>query len=504
METLLSLAALASRVGARRAGLRDGMWAGFAQGLAALGPARRACDPPLALECALPPGMEDALCVAGELAASDAARAALDAHYTRSMPGLLARQLFSRGGADERLFSARLSLSRLPRVREALESLWALVAGAGLPCRETLGAATPQALFAARPTLAHLYAGAHFGRSMPMLYAYPGDLLPAAWAGRTPEEYVDARFAGPLAHELAHLLPLDPALVPAPGNLHEALAAWIGSEAFPAQLWPAPPDPGAADEPARRGGEDALPGGAFYASVGGWVARAIGPRNALRAQAGALDLESVEEGLGPACAQALRLRGWLPYLESGAPHLLADTFRVDRWWKLIDLHRDPALAARFDEEQVRPLFAARPPPGPGLVARLDAWLDALEWPDLPAWREAPDAASGAAAQDRALLARACRALAVRTVRTGASFRAQRTALPPWPEAPRGPRVLGEGPLRLEVRRGLLRSAHPGPDAVGALPEHPVPPSLCAAWARAGFDEVRGDAQGLPRPPSPVC
>src|SRR5205823_1529520 len=183
---------------------------------------------------------------------------------------------------------------------QGLHALFALVADAGLDCAAALGAATPEALLDLRPTLGDLYAGCHFGRSMPMLYAYPGDLAAEAWAGRSAEALIDARYVGPLVHELSHLHPRDPALVPAPANLHEALAAWIGSRAWPAQIFPA------------EGEEDALPGGAFFASVGGWLARSLGREGAVRAQAGALDLASAEEGLGPDCAAPLRLYGFLP------------------------------------------------------------------------------------------------------------------------------------------------------------------------------------------------
>lgn len=448
-----SIFALADSVLARRASLSAGVRRGYQAALLSM-PLRE--GPALAPE--IPPGMLDALVVAGLLRPSES----LDRHYQDAMPGLLAVQLRGAGVAEEPLFSAPLELLRMPRLRAGLEALFSLVARAGVSCTEALGAATPDALVAAHPTLGHLFASCHFGRSMPMLYAYPGDLLPEAWAGRSALDFIEARYVGPLVHELSHLHARDPLLVPAPANMHEGLAAWIGSEAWPAQLWPAPGD------------EDALPGGAFFAALGGFLAHAIGSEGAIRAQAGLLDLR---DALGAPCAEALRLYGWLTFLETGAPHLLSDAFAPGRFWKLIDLHRDPALARELHERLAAPLLAAPPPPGTPLKASWDSFLDSIPWSSLPAWRDAPCAA------DRALALRAVRALEVRSVLVGLSFRANRCAPP--------------GPLLLDVANAELRAPFEGPDAVGAPPVHPYPPALCAELARAGHAQVEFDPRSLP-------
>lgn len=435
IEPLLSVA---DRVVARRAELQAAIARGYHDALRSLGPLR---DGPR-IEAQLPPGMLEAL-VAAELVGRGAK--ALESHYCRLMPAQLAAQLRGRGAAEATLFSARLDLRRLGRLREGLHRLFALVADAGLGCAATLGAATPEALVAARPTLAELYAGCHFGRSMPMLYAYRGDLADEALRGRSGEELIDARYVGPLVHELSHLHPLDPQLVPAPANLHESLAAWLGSTAWPATIWPA------------AGEEDALPGGAFFASVGCWVARALSPRGAIRAQAGALDLASAEEGLGPDAVPALRLYGFLPFLDTGATHLLSDAFRPDRWWKLIDLHRDPALRERLHAEVVRPLLRDGPPsPGVKVQPIWDAHLDAQPLWALPAAREGPSAA------DRELAELARKALLARTSRRGLRFASARADLT----------------LSLDKETCWLSSDAPGPDALGAPTRHPYPPSLC--------------------------
>ena len=410
----------------RREELQAAARRGYARAVAALPRTRDATDP--AIE--IPPGQLDAL-VAAELARPEA-RPALEAHYCVTMPAMLAAQLRRAGGAEERLFGARVDLRRTPRLRAGLDALFSLVAGAGLQCGDALGAATPAALVDGR-TWGEIYAGCHFGRSMPMLYAYPGDLVET---DRDPLDWIDARYVGPLVHELSHFRTSDP---PAPANVHEALAAFIGSEAWPGQMWPEP------------GAEDALPGGAYFAAVGGWLARAIGEREVLQVQAGRLDLR---HALGAPCAEALRLYGFLPFLETGAPHLLSDAFHPGRWWKLVDLHRDPALAKEFQETHVAPLLET----GRGRQSDWDAALDTLDWQALLAWRDEPREI------DRKLAARAERALQVRTVRRGLTFRAERASPP--------------GPLRLDHQRCELVAPWPGPDAVGAPGLHPYPPPLC--------------------------
>ncbi len=371
------------------------------------------------------PGMLDAI-VAAELVRPQA-RAVLEQHYCVTMPALLRDQL------NGRLFGVALSLSRMPRLRAALEALFAIVADAGLSCEECLGAAMPAALIGGR-TLGEVYSRCHFGRSMPMLYA---SAMPD---GVDPVEWIDSRLVGPLVHELSHLLTEAP---PGPANVHESLAAWIGSEAWPAQIWP------------EEGAFDAIPGTAYFAAVGGWIARALGPREALRVQAGVLDLR---DALGPACAEALRLYGFLPFLATGAPHLLADAFHPARWWKLIDLHRDPSLAREFQARHVVPLLAGDP------SGDWDVALDALSWRDLPAFRDVPNAI------DRNLARRAEQAMRVRAVRRGLSFATER-ADPP-------------GAVVLDRDACELRAPWPGADAIGAPAVFPWPPALAArieAW-----------------------
>ncbi|HYS10294.1 MAG TPA: hypothetical protein VEP66_16250 [Myxococcales bacterium] len=379
----------------------------------------------------LAPGMLDSL-VAAELL-RPAARTGLLAHYGSSMPAMRARQLEGKGEPERKVFGEPLRLDLMPRLSAALDALFASVADAGLSCGTCLGAATPRELVEGR-TLSEVYARCHFGGSMPMLYAYPADLDGAA--GREPLAFVDARLVGPLIHELSHFHTERP---PAPPNVHEALAAWIGNEAWPAQVWP-------------DGSGDSIAGAAYFAALGGFIARRLGEREALHVQAGELDLR---DALGPACAEALRVYGFLPFLESGAPHFLSDAFHPGRWWKLIDLHRDRARARELYESLVAPVIAG----GAATQKDWDRALDALRWRDLPAWNDPP------CAVDHRLAALAERALRVRTVRRGQTFVPERTEPP--------------GPLRLDPEACELRAPWPGADVLGAPPVFPWPPALCA-------------------------
>src|SRR5207302_6282178 len=114
---LVDLIRLVRAVLSRRAALEEGIARGYAQALGRLPPRP---GPEIAAE--LPSGMLEALTVAGLLRDD-----AVDRHYLELMPAQLAAQLRGRG-PEERLFAARLDLRRLPRLREGLERLFALVA----------------------------------------------------------------------------------------------------------------------------------------------------------------------------------------------------------------------------------------------------------------------------------------------------------------------------------------------------------------------------------------
>src|SRR5207248_10436710 len=109
-----AMIALVHSVLKRRARLQQGIARGYA---AALEREPRRPGPEIRAE--LPAGMREALTIAGVLRGD---------------------------GADPHYLEARLDLRWLPRLRDALERLFALVADAGVSCRVALGAATPEEL----------------------------------------------------------------------------------------------------------------------------------------------------------------------------------------------------------------------------------------------------------------------------------------------------------------------------------------------------------------------
>lgn len=371
----------------------------------------------------------------------------LEAHYTKRMPAALEEQLSGRDPVRVRLFHGPLALGRMPRLARALEALWDRVAAAGVAPALALGAPTPAALLTARPTLAALFGECYWGRLMPLLYAYPGDLAEmesAVAAGASAAELVDAHLVGPLVHELSHLLPADPDRVPAPAHLHEAVAGWLGTRVWPAQSWPGPGD------------GDALPGAPWLVYLGAWLARIVGDDALIRAQAGVASLDDL---LGPACAVALRALAWQDQLARWGYALLGDAFAPAPWLKLLDLHRDPVRAADFAREHVEPLLALAPAEAAS-APRLAATLEAMPWSTLPAWHESPMPA------DETLLADALAAQCVRAVRVGNTMRAR------------------VEPATVTLELAACLATRDGPrDALRAPLAFPIPPSVCALASR---------------------
>ena len=139
-----------------------------------------------------------------------------------------------------------------------------------------------------------------------------------------------------------------------------------------------------------------------------------------------------------------------------ATHLLSDAFRPDRWWKLIDLHRDAALAEELAERLVTPLLRRGPIAGTRLQPAWDAFLDALPLPMLPCARLPP------LPIDDALAELARQALSLRTSRVALRFVAARAPVQ----------------LTLDCASCWLSSDAAGPDALGAPTRHAYPPALC--------------------------
>ncbi|MGZ3425723.1 MAG: hypothetical protein ACXVCV_03695, partial [Polyangia bacterium] len=238
--------------------MRQALEARFARALAAAGDAPRDASWPAP---ALPPSLRESLVAAARL---DACPDAVVAHYCERMPALWIDQLRP-DDAPRALLRRPLVLARLPRLRAALDGLFAALRDAGVDPLALVGASSAEALVAARPTAAALYAHTLFGSGLPLVGCYPADRarLAAALTTRDADDVLDLELSSHLVHELCHgpTRPCDGA--PAPWLIAEAAATHLGAAARPAHLFPE--DPG-----------EALRGVSLFVLVGEVLARRFG------------------------------------------------------------------------------------------------------------------------------------------------------------------------------------------------------------------------------------
>jgi len=403
--------------------MRQALDARFARAVAAAGAApREASWPPLRL----PPPLRESLVAAARL---DACPDAVVAHYCERMPALLVEQLRA-DDAPRALLHRPLVLARLPRLAAALDGLFAALAGAGLDARALVGAASPEALVAARPTAAALYAHTLFGSGLPLLGAYPADrvALAAELATRDPDEVLDLYLSSHLVHELCHGPAREQDGAPAPWLVAEAAATHLGAAARAAHLFP--------DEAG-----EALRGVSLFVLVGEVLARRFGRAALWRVPLGA----STAELFGPRTAQALDAAAWDDWRARQEAPFARDALGALAWAKLID--------------------AARGADAPSLAA-----MRARPWRSLPWWSDAPGDA------DRAMVPRAVAALF--------QVNAMAPAFQTLPSEP--PRAR----LWLDVEACTL-AAEPRADGVFAEPATWLfPPSLARGLAERGAARVR--------------
>ena len=238
--------------------MRQALEARFARAFAAAGKAPRDATWPLP---ALPPSLRESLVAA---ARRDACPDAVVAHYCERMPALLVDQLRP-DDAPRALLRRPLVLARLPRLRAALDGLYAALAGAAVDARALTGASSPTELLAARPTAAALYAHTLFGSGLPLLGVYPADrsALAAELETRDADDVVDLRLSSHLVHELCHGPARECDGPPAPWLVAEAAATHLGAAARAAHLFP--------EEPG-----EALRGVSLFVLVGDVLARRFG------------------------------------------------------------------------------------------------------------------------------------------------------------------------------------------------------------------------------------
>jgi hypothetical protein len=303
---------------------------------------------------ALPATLSEMVAIAIALDENDG-RAAIGVrqHYLALTPRLCLEQRLTRDEPAARFFHTPLDWEALPRLRGAIERLFADVAAAApRSTRPTIaGFDSAAALVAGCPTLATLYQRTYYGRAMPLLHGWSHDLAYYARAldgGARLEAVIDRHLAAPLIHELTHFDEARPALFPL--YLDECVAGYLGIRQLPSFAYPPP-------------GEDVgIFSAPWFAQVGQALCRAIGVEAVVRAQAG---LVAWEQAMPPGLWRALVRVGWRDWLDGRYLHFLANPLAPDPWLKLIFLGAGNAL----DENDPRQASLAA--------------LAALPWSEVP-------------------------------------------------------------------------------------------------------------------------
>jgi hypothetical protein len=261
-------------------------------------------------------------------------------YYTRKMPELLVEQLQPEDDA-RRLLQHRIG--RAPRLYEALAGLYRTLAEDGIDVVAFTGAASAEALLAARPTVASLYAHSLFGSGLPLLGAYPAER--AAYATELDGDWdavLDLRLSGNLIHELCHGPPIAYRM---PWMIAEAAAITLGTAARAAHIFP--------DEDG-----EAVPGVSLFVCLGSALARRWGRGALFRLLLGA----PLASAAGEKAAAALESCAWQDWLLRPEPPFAVHALAAMAWIKVAE--GAPDVSPRLLEE------AARTP-----------------WSSLPWWRE---------------------------------------------------------------------------------------------------------------------
>jgi hypothetical protein len=322
MLTALTSASLPSPWSAPwyRDGVREELDARFAATIAAADGARARREregwPPFAL----PAPLRESIAAA---AARHACPPALIAHYTERMPRMLIEQSCP-DDEPRRLLCRPLDLARLPRLRAALDGLFAALHTHGLDAPAFVGCASAAQLIAARPSLAAIYAHTLFGSGLPLVGAYPADAPAlAADLGRLgPDETLDRRLGCHIVHELCHGPPARQSPVVASWMVAEAAANHLGAAARTADVFP--------DEAG-----EGLRAVALFVVLGEVLARHFGAANVWRVSLGV----PLAELFGAAVADALERAAWEDWQARQEPPFARDALAVGTWLKLVDAAR---------------------------------------------------------------------------------------------------------------------------------------------------------------------
>lgn len=256
-------------------------------------------------------------------------------HYALEMPKQRTAQLANSG---DPLLHHPLAWQRMPRMREAIERLFALLHDCGVTTG-VVGCVTPKALYAEAPSLARLYERTAFGGAMPMLYGSPADLAYIASRGEDRDQLIDRYLVAPVLHELCHFARDRDALPP---HLDECIGGWLAVHVWPEFAYPEP------------GQDDAIYAAPWLAQVGQAFARAFGVAAIVRAQAGALPWDAA---LPPPLIEELTRAVWSDWRARRSLHFLADTLNPEPWVQLV-LARPIYDDAAFDRAIVRDALRA--------------------------------------------------------------------------------------------------------------------------------------------------
>ncbi|MFT3699227.1 MAG: class I SAM-dependent methyltransferase [Kofleriaceae bacterium] len=221
------------------------------------------------LTAQLPPALPASLrrFASAAMAAKPALAEEIRMRYALELPKLRKVQL-----ADP-IMQHPIAWHRLPRMRGAVESLFALMHRAGVP--DVIGFATPKALFAEAPTLARLVERTYHGGAMPLPYT---DLAYVASRDGDREALIDRYLLAPILVELCHFSRDRDGLPP---WLDRCIAMSIAVSAWPPVAYPEP------------GCDDAITNAPWLAQVGQAFARRFGALAVIRAQAGVTAWDAV-------------------------------------------------------------------------------------------------------------------------------------------------------------------------------------------------------------------
>ncbi len=317
----------------------------------------------------LPPALRESIVLAATLRDP----APLADFYCERMPRMLVEQVFCGDDPARRLLWMELDAERTPRFSAALRGVAEVLEGAGLD-EATASVPRPGAC------VARLAAATLLGSGLPLLGAYPAEREVIARdlaAGTDPHAVVDLRLSGNLVHEICHGPRRDSAEPPPPWMLLESAAIHLGVAAFPRHVFP-------------EVAAEAVPGVAPFVLVGEALALLFGRAALWRLAWG----ESAERTLGAVAARVLTVAGWQEWMRRGEPPFARDASDGLAWVKLADATRGPSPLSREIARAVamEPMRAVREMPD---LLRL---ADAIAWPELPWWREAPGPADLAMAR----------------------------------------------------------------------------------------------------------